>query len=225
MEMAGAHVRLDAGTPRERHGLAFFRPIRLSTSKTCASIDVWISPTNVRCAKEASLPVSEMSELVEVIDKRGRMLTPCRRSVAEREVSLQRAKWVGPRKIRLRFDPYAHRYIRLKILQRDGHICYWCGRPGTTIDHVIPWSKGGRTTMDNCICACTECNGLRGNVPAETFAERMQVPPPKAGKVLPSDIRRSQLHLVTNDLVSPNLSRLQELLDPHLSPYQHPKNW
>jgi len=76
--------------------------------------------------------------------------------VAEREVRLNRAKWIGPQRIRLRFDPFAYRYVRLKVLARDGYTCYWCGEPGFTVDHIIPWSKGGRTTMENCICACQE---------------------------------------------------------------------
>lgn len=120
-----------------------------------------------------------LSELIDVIDSRGRTLTPCRRKVAEREVRLDRAKWIGPRKIRLRFDPFAYRYIRLKVLERDNNTCYWCGQPGTTIDHVIPWSKGGRTTMDNCICACTECNGMRGDMHADDFARQRRVAPPR----------------------------------------------
>lgn len=122
---------------------------------------------------------NDLSELVQVIDSRGRTLSPCRRKVAEREVRLNRARWMGKNSIRLRFDPFAYRYIRLKILERDGHTCYWCGQPGHTMDHVIPWSRGGRTTMNNCICACEECNGARGDMPAEDFAKLKNVAPPK----------------------------------------------
>jgi hypothetical protein len=116
--------------------------------------------------------------LIDVVDNRGRVLTPCRRKVAEREVRLNRAKWIGHNRIRLRFDPFAYRYIRLKVLARDNHICYWCGQPGDTMDHIVPWSKGGRTTMDNCICACSECNGQRGDMPPEQFAHLRGVPVP-----------------------------------------------
>lgn len=94
---------------------------------------------------------------------------------------MERAKWVGKDKIRLRFDPFAYRYIRLKILARDQYTCYWCGGPGDTIDHVIPWSKGGRTTMNNCICACSACNGERGDTPAGEFALTKRVEPPREG--------------------------------------------
>ncbi len=88
-----------------------------------------------------------------MVDCRGRVLTPCRRKVAEREVRLNRAKWIGKNKIRLRFDPFAYRYVRLKVLARDNYTCYWCGGPGDTIDQIIPWSHGGRTPMTNCITA------------------------------------------------------------------------
>lgn len=121
-----------------------------------------------------------------MIDSRGRTLTPCRRKVAEREVRLNRAKWVGQHKIRLRFDPFAYRYVRLRVLERDQHTCYWCGSFGDTMDHVIPWSKGGRTTMNNCICACEECNGARGDTPAEKFAVLRNVPPPRPDGAAPT---------------------------------------
>lgn len=120
----------------------------------------------------------DTTDLIDVIDSRGRTLTPCKRKVADREVRLGRAKWIGRGRIRLRFDPFAYRYIRLKVLARDKYTCYWCGQPGFTMDHVIPWSKGGRTTMTNCICACEECNGQRGDMPADEFARKMERPMP-----------------------------------------------
>jgi predicted restriction endonuclease len=30
-------------------------------------------------------------------------------------------------------------------------------------DHIIPWSKGGHTTADNCQMLCRECNRTKGN--------------------------------------------------------------
>lgn len=125
----------------------------------------------------------DTAEFVEVIDSRGRTLTPCKRRVADREVRLGRAKWIGHSRIRLKFDPFAYRYVRLKVLARDKYTCYWCGQPGFTMDHVTPWSKGGRTTMTNCICACEECNGQRGDMPAEEFARLMGRAAPLPGLI------------------------------------------
>ncbi|WP_274652545.1 HNH endonuclease [Paenibacillus humicola] len=53
---------------------------------------------------------------------------------------------------------YTKTDFRLLILQRDHYICRYCGRFGDTIDHVLPKSKGGLSTPDNCVCACADCN-------------------------------------------------------------------
>lgn len=55
---------------------------------------------------------------------------------------------------------------RLQILVRDHWTCGYCGeklQPGilTQIDHVIPFSQGGRTTIDNGIASCRRCNLLK----------------------------------------------------------------
>lgn len=125
---------------------------------------------------------------------------------------LNRAKWLGPHKIRLRFDPFAYRYIRLKVLERDGHTCYWCGQPGNTMDHIIPWSKGGRTTMENCICACQECNGQRGDMPATEFARLRNVSPPT-----PSGWEKRRPEAVGTVTTTHSLA-LTNLLDPYYTP-------
>lgn len=106
---------------------------------------------------------------IVVLNRTGRPLSPCALDVAEREVALGRARWVNANTIRLRFNPFRDRVTRRRILQRDAHTCVYCGQPATTIDHLIPWSKGGRTTMPNCVAACSECNGARGDQPLTIF--------------------------------------------------------
>jgi 5-methylcytosine-specific restriction endonuclease McrA len=32
-----------------------------------------------------------------------------------------------------------------------------------TVDHIIPQSKGGKSTFDNRVAACRECNHKKGN--------------------------------------------------------------
>ena len=54
------------------------------------------------------------------------------------------------------------RLSRREVFARDGHSCQYCGqlRPtsGLSIDHVLPRSRGGSTSWDNCVLACVECN-------------------------------------------------------------------
>ena len=58
-------------------------------------------------------------------------------------------------------------FSRRTIYKRDNNQCQYCGAtPGTeelTIDHIIPRSKGGLTTWDNCVLACVDCNSKKAN--------------------------------------------------------------
>jgi 5-methylcytosine-specific restriction endonuclease McrA len=53
------------------------------------------------------------------------------------------------------------------ILIRDGFKCAYCGMRLTmntaTKDHIIPESKGGKTTMMNLVAACKPCNSRKDN--------------------------------------------------------------
>jgi 5-methylcytosine-specific restriction endonuclease McrA len=50
--------------------------------------------------------------------------------------------------------------------------CYYCGRKvgyaNLTMDHVIPLGRGGRSTRDNLVPCCKECNTRKkGSLPVE----------------------------------------------------------
>ena len=48
------------------------------------------------------------------------------------------------------------------VYERQGGVCLKCGRhfdiDDMDADHILPWSKGGRTTIDNCQMLCKSCN-------------------------------------------------------------------
>ena len=50
------------------------------------------------------------------------------------------------------------------ILKRDNHQCQYCGcKEGKlTIDHILPRTKGGKSTWENLVCACVACNCKKG---------------------------------------------------------------
>lgn len=52
---------------------------------------------------------------------------------------------------------------RKNILERDGHTCQYCGKPGATVDHIMPRSRGGPDSWENCVCACGLCNRKKNN--------------------------------------------------------------
>lgn len=52
-------------------------------------------------------------------------------------------------------------WTRRGVLIRDGHECAFCGKRATTIDHIVPRSRGGRDEWMNTISACSRCNGIK----------------------------------------------------------------
>ncbi len=55
--------------------------------------------------------------------------------------------------------------MRFSIYDRDGHRCRKCGRftNDLEIDHIIPISKGGKSTYDNLQTLCRSCNQQKSN--------------------------------------------------------------
>lgn len=49
-------------------------------------------------------------------------------------------------------------WSRRGVLARDSRRCGYCGGHGTTIDHVVPQSRGGRSIWSNTVAACNSCN-------------------------------------------------------------------
>lgn len=53
--------------------------------------------------------------------------------------------------------------IRWAVWERDNFTCKHCGaRKNLSVDHIIPESKGGKTTMENCQTLCKSCNSRKG---------------------------------------------------------------
>ncbi|MEV7694095.1 HNH endonuclease [Microbacterium sp. NPDC089189] len=52
---------------------------------------------------------------------------------------------------------------RRGVLRRDGHHCAYCGKSASTIDHVLPRSRGGKDTWDNLVACCLRCNNVKGD--------------------------------------------------------------
>lgn len=94
-----------------------------------------------------------------------------------------------PYVLRLNYEVKRHknlkppRFQRKGMLVRDNYTCVYCGKPGDTVDHIIPRSLGGLTTYENCVTACTKCNHKKSN---KTLAQMGWRVDPKALIVKPS---------------------------------------
>lgn len=54
-------------------------------------------------------------------------------------------------------------FTRFNLFLRDGFKCAYChATDDLTFDHVVPRSKGGKTTWENIVTACSPCNLRKG---------------------------------------------------------------
>ncbi len=58
-------------------------------------------------------------------------------------------------------------FTRFNVFLRDRFACQYCSHAlpanDLTFDHVVPKSRGGRTTWENVVTACTICNLKKSN--------------------------------------------------------------
>jgi 5-methylcytosine-specific restriction endonuclease McrA len=74
---------------------------------------------------------------------------------------------------------------RRAVMVRDDSTCGYCGNPGSTIDHIIPRSRGGLHVWENVVCACRPCNSKKDDKTLTELAwERPPTPVPKGWKWL-----------------------------------------
>ena len=59
------------------------------------------------------------------------------------------------------------RFSKANLYVRDVYTCQYCNTPYTkanlTLDHVLPLSKGGKTSWTNIVAACRPCNGRKAD--------------------------------------------------------------
>jgi hypothetical protein len=55
----------------------------------------------------------------------------------------------------------------------SGSVCEYCGQVGSTVDHIIPKSKGGLDVPENTVCSCLTCNMTKSDRSIDTFLNEM----------------------------------------------------
>lgn len=55
-------------------------------------------------------------------------------------------------------------FSKKNVMVRDNFECIYCGATeGLTIDHILPASRGGKSSFENCVTACSECNAKKSD--------------------------------------------------------------
>lgn len=77
--------------------------------------------------------------------------------------------------------------VRRAVLIRDGRICRYCTSTDGPFhfDHVVPWSRGGQSNLENIAVACESCNLKKGaKTPAEWQDLQKQVEPDASAELV-----------------------------------------
>jgi 5-methylcytosine-specific restriction endonuclease McrA len=94
---------------------------------------------------------------------------------------------VVPKIIRLLFYDKLPRqnvkFNRRNIFARDNNHCQYCGKKfpisELSIDHVLPRSQGGKSTWENVVCSCLDCNIHKGGRTPEQARMKLLTLPKK----------------------------------------------
>lgn len=74
-------------------------------------------------------------------------------------------------------------FSRRTLFRRDNFQCQYCGcKPGSgelTLDHIQPKSRGGKTTWENIVCACVNCNARKADRTPDEAGMKLRTTPRK----------------------------------------------
>lgn len=128
----------------------------------------------------------ESAKEEKLADPNQRLLTP-ERGELKSEISLSEKRGIGLS-------------LRYKVFSRDKFKCVGCGTSPATnqscvlhVDHILPFSKGGKTTIENLQTLCGSCNLGKGN----RHSEKLNV-----GVAPGGNQQRPKIDLVGNIMVS-----------------------
>jgi 5-methylcytosine-specific restriction endonuclease McrA len=66
---------------------------------------------------------------------------------------------------------------RRAVFARDGGRCAYCAAPATSIDHVVPRSRGGGHEWSNVVSCCRRCNHLKADRAVQELGWRLRHAP------------------------------------------------
>ena len=73
-------------------------------------------------------------------------------------------------------------FTRFNLFLRDEFSCQYCGAKGDlTFDHVVPRARGGVTSWENVVAACSRCNLQKGAKSLRQSGLSLRKPPRRPG--------------------------------------------
>ena len=66
-----------------------------------------------------------------------------------------------PHRDRRAVNGSAYATLRRAVLDRDDWVCQYCHHTASTVDHVLPRARGGRSVAENLVACCALCNNSK----------------------------------------------------------------
>lgn len=72
-------------------------------------------------------------------------------------------------------------FNRPNLARRDEYTCQYCGvelgQRDLTVEHILPRSRGGPTTWENCVAACGDCNSRKADLTPKEAGMKLRTTP------------------------------------------------
>jgi hypothetical protein len=156
-------------------GLKVLRKMNISDSELFDNLrEVWIKIGRQPYSSEMSKPLSQYN--ISVYTRRfgsWRMALESFIDNVNQDIELSTELSPNNASDNLLLDRTREPNLRLRflIMKRDNFKCVNCGRSPATdpsiilhVDHIIPWSKGGKTVAENLQTLCSICNLGKSNI-------------------------------------------------------------
>ena len=120
----------------------------------------WEPISHTRLSRAVTMVLSGVAVMHEAVE--GKVLRHANGFVAYPRV-IRRVRY-----LKLRTAHTAASWSRRGVLVRDKYLCAYCGKHATSVDHVVPVSRGGTNSWLNTVACCTKCNNRKDS---KTLAE------------------------------------------------------
>ncbi len=122
---------------------------------------VWLCKGIVQVVNDRDYTLHDLSSWTDLsyilADEKPYLASPSIRLVLPEVIKLVHYNGVPKRRVA---------FTRRALFLRDRYSCQYCGAsPGSkelTIDHILPMSRGGKTSWENCVLSCVRCNSNKG---------------------------------------------------------------
>ncbi len=148
-----------------------------------------------------------LGQKIEVLDSYGLQVHTVSQAFSLPSV-IKMKRFVRPKR------PFGYvRFSRQHVFMRDDFMCQYCyevfGAKELTLDHVVPVTRGGKTTWSNVVSCCVECNQNKGaKTPTEAGFELFKYPSEPGQGFLPDLLLYKKLMPESWRPYLPNISKV-----------------